>query len=505
MPDRHTDLFDEDNLLQNNDVLYRVASFHYHETLANLMEQEVFMCRPEDTVQAVAQEMAGRKISSVIVTDREAHPLGIVTERDLVRKIVADRVENTHKKKISDIMTQYPICLSPGDTLFDSLSTFLRHTIKHLPIVQNNRVVGIITLRQIMKIRYAEPFVIIGELDQAQSAADMKKIRDDLIYLVQEKLSSRIDPVDVLTMISLVNFDIHKRLLKKVIREHSVEPPADFCFFVTGSHGRRENLMFPDQDFCLIIEDYDDSHYNEFDNYFYEISKEFSDVLIEAGFSSCSGNIMAQNPTWRKRVSEWLLHVSHIFLRQGPFTVRYMTLIFDSAPLYGNAALFDRYMNHAFEELSKNQNILRQMHDEEEGKHRVPLGWFHSFITEKGSSHKKEIDMKRSGLLFIIESARLLAMKHGIRETSTLRRLQALVGKGVIQGDDSEYFENAYRVILHHTLMAQADNYLNKGAADYYLNPYELSDRSQGMLKSAFKAISRLQDIVGSEFGELIL
>jgi CBS domain-containing protein len=505
MTEYNADPFNEVDILQNNDVLYRVASFHYHETLANLMEKEVFMCRPEDTVQAVAQEMARRKVSSVVVTDEGAHPLGIVTERDLVRKVVAECVENTSEKKISDIMTHYPVCLSPGDSLFDSLSTFLRHTIKHVPIIQNNKVVGIITLRQIMKIRYAEPFVIIGELDQAQSVADMKKIRDDLIYLVQEKLSSRIDPVDVLTMISLVNFDIQKRLLQKVIREHAGEPPADFCFFVTGSHGRKENLLFPDQDFCLIIEDYDDAYYNEYDNYFYEISKEFSDALKEAGFSYCPGNIMAQNPTWRKRISEWLLHVSHIFLRQGRFTVRYMTLIFDSAPLYGNAALYDRYMNHAFEELSKNQNVLRQMHEEEEGRHRVPLGLFHSFITEKGGPHKKEIDMKRSGLLFIIESARLLAMKHGIRETSTLGRLQALVEKGVIQGDDSEYFENAYRVILHHTLMAQADNYLHKGSADYFLNPYELSDRSQGILKNAFKAISRLQDIVGSEFGELIL
>jgi CBS domain-containing protein len=144
------------------------------------------------------------------------------------------------------------------------------------------------------------------------------------------------------------------------------------------------------------------------------------------------------------------------------------------------------------------------MHEEEEGQHRVPIGLFNSFITEKGD-HKKEIDMKRSGLIFLIESARLLAMKHGIRETSTLRRLKALVEKGIVQSDDSEYFENAYRVILHHTLMAQADNYIHKGSADYYLNPHELSDRSQEILKRAFKAISTLQDIVRSEFGELVL
>lgn len=493
-----------DDLLQNNDVLHRVASFHYNETLANLMEPDVFTCSPDESVRNVAREMAQRKISSAIVTDSGMRPVGIVTERDIVRKIVVDSVGETGTKKISDIMTRDPVCLSPDNSLFDSLATFLRHTIKHLPIVRNNRVEGILTFRQIMKIRYAEPFVIIGALDQARSPSDFRKIRNDLISFVQEKLSSRVDPVDVLAMISLVNFDIHKRLLQTVIKEHEGTPPADFCFFVTGSHGRKENLLFPDQDFCVIIDDYDDALFNDFDNYFYEISKKFSDALNEAGFSYCRGNIMGQNPTWRKRLSEWLLHVSYIFNRQGPHTVRYMTLIFDSAHLFGNKVFFDRYMDHAFGELSRNRNILRQMHEEEEGRHRVPIGLFQSFITERGE-HKKEIDMKRSGLIFLIESARLLAMKHAVRETSTLRRLQALVDKGVVQPDDSEYFENAYRVVLHHTLMAQADNYLHKGTAGYYLNPYELSGRSQAILKQAFKAISALQDIVRSEFGELVL
>jgi len=503
MADHDTNPTRVNDLIHTSDVLHRVAAFHYNETLSSLMNKDVYTCRPDETVQNVARQMAERKISSVIVTDGELRPVGIVTERDMVRKIVAAGVCETGTKRIADVMTADPVCLAPEDSLFDSLAAFLRHTIKHLPIVRNGRVEGILTLRQIMRIRYTEPFVIIGELNQADSPSGFKKIRHDLINLVQEKLSSRVDPVDVLTMISLVNFDIHRRLLEKVIKEHGA-PPADFCFFVTGSLGRMENLLFPDQDFCVIIDDYDDSHFNQYDNYFYELSKNFSDALREAGFPYCPGNIMGQNPTWRKRAAEWRAHIAYLFNRQGPYTVRYMTLLFDSAYLYGNKVLFQQCMDHAFAELSGSRNILRQMHDEEEGRHRIPLGMFQSFITEKGE-HRKEIDMKRSGLIFFIESARLLAMKHGIRKTSTLQRLQALVKKGIVQGDDSEYFENSYRVILHHTLMAQVDNYLTKGSADYYLNPYELSDRSQENLKQAFKAISVLQDIVRSEFGELVL
>ena len=499
-PDRN--IPDKDSLLLGNDLLYRIAAFQYHETLDKIMEKDVFVCRPEDPVQRIAGEMAERRISSVIVTDKDLRPLGIVTERDMVREIVACSGESCNRS-ISTIMTPDPVSLTPDATLFDALSILSKHKVNHLPIVHLDKVAGIITIRQIMHIRYTEPLVIIGELEHAESAADLKGIRKNLIELVKEKIQTNTDPVDIVTMLSLINIRIHKLLLKKAIEECG-SPPADFCFFVTGSSGRKENLLFPDQDFCVIIEDHSDNDFEQYDSYFKKVSQKFSDLMNSAGFTYCTGEIMGQNPLWRKSVSEWTAHVSEILKTSGPKTVRYATLIFDSAYLYGNRALFEKYISHAYAELSKNWNVLRQMHDEEEGMHEVPLGWFNTFITEKGP-HKGEIDMKRSGLLFIIETARILALKHGIRETSTLARLQALVEKEIINKEDSEYFENAYRVILYHTLKAQTANYLTKKTANYYLDPNELSARDRDILKQAFKAIGNLQDIVGSEFGELIL
>ncbi len=497
--------YGDSNPLQNSEAVFRLDSFRYHETLLSLMDKDVYRCRPDDIIHSVAEEMAKRRVSSVIITDDKSRPIGIVTERDMVRKVVADSEHSKFGRKISEIMTANPVCLPHDGTLFDALSILSRHAVKHLPIVHTGKVVGIVTMRQIMKIRYAEPFVIIGQLEEANTVADYKAIKDELIYLAKEKLSANTDPVDIVTMISLVNAGIHKRLLKKTIEAHGSPPPIDFCFFVTGSHGRRENLLFPDQDFCIIIDDCDDAEYAAYDKYFEEIAQKFSDSLHGAGFEYCSGNIMGQNPDWRMRLSDWRRFVSGIFIKQGPYTVRYLTLIFDSLRLYGNTTLFNKFITHAHSELSRNHNVLRQMHDEEEAMHKVPLGLFNTFITEKSKDHKGEIDMKKSGLIFLIESARVLALKNKLTETSTLCRIQNLVEIGIIQRDDSEYFENAYRVILYYTLQAQVDNYLDHFSSDYYLAPGKLSHRGQETLKEAFKAISKLQEIVGSEFGELII
>jgi CBS domain-containing protein len=492
------------NLLQGSQLIYRISAFQYHETMGQIMETDVYTCGPDDPLQDIAGEMARRRISSVIVIDGDLRPVGIVTERDMVRKAVAKDAGHGAGRRISEVMTPDPVCLPKEGTLFDALSIISRYHVKHLPILDRERIAGIVTLRQIMRIRHAEPLVIIGQLDRAETPDDFRHIRENLVDLVKEKLDSNTDPVDIVTMLSLVNAGIHKRLFNKAVRELG-KPPADFSLFVTGSLGRNENLLFPDQDFCVIIDDYEERHFNEYDLYFYEISKRLSDALNEAGFPYCPGRVMGQNPLWRKRISEWIAHVSYLFNNPGRYTTRYMTLLFDSQHLYGNAALFERYINHAYLELSRNRNILRQMHQEEEGRHRVPLGWFNKFITEKGDFHKGEIDMKRSGLIFMIESARILAMKHGIREISTLRRIQALAGKNVIHRDDAEYFENAYRVILYHTLKAQTDNVLRKSKDHYYLNPRNLSARDRETLKQAFRAVGNLQDIAGSEFGELIM
>jgi CBS domain-containing protein len=490
-------------LSQKSDVLNRVTSFRYNEALREIMERDVYLCGTDDTITSVATEMARLRISSAIVTDLKQKPVGIVTERDIVQKVVAE--DNNHPNKlISDIMTPDPVYLSPDDTLFDALAVTSRHSIKHLPVVEANKVIGIITFRQLMKVQHSEPLVIIGLLEEAKSIKDYKEVKDSMVDMVNKKLHMNIDPVDIVTMVSLINADIHKRLFLLALDEQETPPPVDFCLFVSGSLGRRENLLFPDQDYGLILDDYDDTYYNEYDMFFIRTAETFSDHLDQVGFEYCSGNVMGTNPTWRKRRSEWEVHIRYWFERQPEYTVRYMTLLFDAMPLYGDISFFKEIQDHAFLEIAGHNDILRQMH-EEEGSHKVPLGFLDRFITEKNRDHRGELDMKKSGLIFMIEAARVLAVKNGIRETSTLARLRALVNKGIINKNDSEYFENAYRVILHHTLMAQVDNYLKKSANDYYLNPKELSARSQEVLKQSFKAISRLQELVGSEFGELIL
>ena len=60
---------ENDNPLMSSEAVFRIAAFRYHETLQHIMNTDIYVCRPDDPVQPVAEEMAKRSISSVIVTD----------------------------------------------------------------------------------------------------------------------------------------------------------------------------------------------------------------------------------------------------------------------------------------------------------------------------------------------------------------------------------------------------------------------------------------------------
>lgn len=490
-------------LSEDTDLLSRVATFQYQEPLGTLMERDLFTCGPECTIRMVAAEMGQRSVSSVVVTTDRQAPVGIVTERDMVKKVVALPPDAIPPDTIGEIMSRELVTCSPDDTLFDALSLLARHEIKHLPIVDGGRLVGIVTMRQLLKLRHFEPVLIIGELDKADSVQAFREVREKMPRMAEEKLALGVNPLDIVTMLSLVNADVHRRLLARAIQAAG-PPPVEFCVLLTGSHGRRENLLFPDQDFGLILEDYDDRRHEEVENYFIPLTLHYSQLLDDVGFPYCTGYVMGQNPTWRKRLHEWYDHLNYLFAVQGRHTVRYMTLVFDAAFLYGRRDLFASFRDRAFLHISQHHEVLRQLHEEEDS-HAVPLGVFGSFVTERRGGHRGAIDMKRSALIFLIEAARVLALKHGIRETSTIERLRALVVNKVIHGDDAEYFENAYRIILGHTLKAQIDTFLKTGESGYYLNPGDLSERNREILKRALRAVSRLQELVGTEFGEPIL
>jgi CBS domain-containing protein len=116
--------------------------------LRDLMSRDLLSVAPEDTIGEAAQKMVDRGVGSAVVLDF-GRLIGIFTERDLMRA-VAGRVHSS-EARVREWMTADPVTVSPEDSAEEAASTMLERGFRHLPVVENDRAIGIISIRDIAR------------------------------------------------------------------------------------------------------------------------------------------------------------------------------------------------------------------------------------------------------------------------------------------------------------------------------------------------------------------
>ncbi|MBN2881388.1 CBS domain-containing protein [Candidatus Woesearchaeota archaeon] len=117
--------------------------------ISKFMTKDVITASPEITVQKAAKIMADNGIGVIVIT-KNNKIAGIITERDIVSKVVAKGVD-LKKALVKDYMITRVVTGTPDMTDVDVALTFSKKNIKKLPIVDNGKVVGIITQTDMLK------------------------------------------------------------------------------------------------------------------------------------------------------------------------------------------------------------------------------------------------------------------------------------------------------------------------------------------------------------------
>jgi CBS domain-containing protein len=117
-------------------------------TVGEIMTSDVLTVDPSDTIGETAQRMVERGVSSAVVSDYGTL-IGIVTERDLTRA-VAGRV-HTSEARVREWMTSDPITLGPDASADEAAKIMLDNGFRHVPIVDEGRAVGIVSIRDVAR------------------------------------------------------------------------------------------------------------------------------------------------------------------------------------------------------------------------------------------------------------------------------------------------------------------------------------------------------------------
>ena len=120
--------------------------------------------RPEDTVLDAIKILAREDIGAAVVVSGD-RLVGIFSERDYTRKVVL-KGRQSETTKVEEIMTANVVCVSPRTKTRDCMAIMSEKNIRHLPVVEEGRVVGMVSIRDIVTDIIADQDFTISQLEQ---------------------------------------------------------------------------------------------------------------------------------------------------------------------------------------------------------------------------------------------------------------------------------------------------------------------------------------------------
>jgi len=112
----------------------------------------VITVKPSDTIGTLSRRLRERRVGAAIVSGDGTTIEGVISERDIAYGVNLHEA-NIHKLPVSTLMTKTVVKCSPSDKIADVASTMLARNIRHLPVEEGNRLVGMISIRDVLKHR----------------------------------------------------------------------------------------------------------------------------------------------------------------------------------------------------------------------------------------------------------------------------------------------------------------------------------------------------------------
>ncbi len=468
----------------------------FSSRVREIMTPEPAMIDMTRTIQDAAREMVRLSAGSLLVREPSGEPCGIVTDKNL-RAAVALGLDVT--AEVRTIMSGPLVTVAAHDACFDALLRMMTRHIHHLAVVEQDRVVGVITSHDIMALQGRSPMAVFRQVMAANRLQELFPLKDATPQLARSLVEEGARASNIGRLIAALNDALLERALTLLQKELG-PAPVPFCWLLMGSEGRREQALATDQDNAILFDDLgDDIIARAAEVYFDVFAKRAVDVLVQCGFPPCPGGVMASNPKWRMTVQGWREAFGRWMKQPEPQEVLHATIFFDFRGGFGERDLASDLRSWVQARAPRNEVFLRCM-AQDCLESRPPLTFFRGFAVEKGGEHKNQLDLKKRALVPFVDFARAMALQHGVRETNTLGRLRALGEDGRVPRALGADASGAFEFLLQLRLVRQLDMIEQGLPPNNHVDPSRLSDLEQRTLKDAFDAARRLQAFLRESF-----
>jgi len=432
------------------------------------------------------RQMHSSNATCLLVENKEGY--GIVTDQDFRRYILDKEIENL--ELIKDIQT-YPIyTIQEGDLLFNILLLMTERSIKHLPVLNENKnIVGVLELIDLLSYFSNQTHLIAAQMEKAGDLDAVVSAASRMHIMIESLHAKGIKSRYIAKLISDINHKMYHKIFEFVIPE---EWHDKVTFVLLGSEGREEQILRTDQDNALIFED----GFTPID--VEEVTGKFMSVLDEVGFPRCEGNVMIINPKWRKSISGYK-HDIRIWLDEPTYEgFMDMAIFFDSLAVCGNTKLHEELIEYLINKVAENKIILSHFARSIQS-FESPLGIFSQFISSD-KEHKNEIDIKKGALFALVHGVRALALEYGIKETNTTMRIKALNNVGYFTKEDASDLMEALEAINTLRLHAQLAKVIRGVTVDNFISLGNIGKLERDLLKESLKTVNYFKKRVTHHF-----
>jgi CBS domain-containing protein len=134
--------------------------------------RRVVTIRPDATVSTAVHRLALERIGALVVSEDGHHLAGIISERDVIRGLAEDGAELLAAgRRVADLMTQHVQTCAPEDSVKHIMGMMTRHHIRHVPVLENGQLAGIVSIGDVVSNRLQEVELEANVLREAYIAA----------------------------------------------------------------------------------------------------------------------------------------------------------------------------------------------------------------------------------------------------------------------------------------------------------------------------------------------
>lgn len=459
-------------------------------------------CSPGTTIQAAAQIMKNANVGSIIISNKDQLPLGIITDRDLRNKVVSGDYSLT--AKVDEIMSSPVITAAPDITIADVQILMMKHRIHHLVLTDsgqsNTAVKGVISEHDLLVIQGNNPAVLIREISRSQGGEELALIREKAEGLLKKYLFQEVAIGFISSIMTQINDAIIQRCVAlaqaAMEAEKKKAPAVKWCWLALGSEGREEQLLRTDQDNALVFEDVAEEKIPVVKAYFLELAKKITHLLHSCGFDYCPGEMMASNPEWCQPLEAWKKQFSKWIFAPSQQHVLYSNIFFDFRPIEGDFDLATALADHIFQATGQRDIFLSFM-AKNALETPAPLTFFRQFMVERSGEHKDQFDIKSRAMMPLADAARVLILAAQMPQVNnTFQRFDKLAE---LEPQNRALFEqaaDAYEILMRYRAL---QGLRNKNSGRYF-RPSELSKMERLNLRNSFKPLRELQDLLRVRF-----